>query len=265
MYHVYYELTRTLAAQLPHSHCPPCFLPRPRGEASKVGLSFLSLLREGHSSWRIPVVLRGHDGQCTGAHRGTRHYQHFGVQQHIYPLRSTTMSRSQPSPAHKLGHEHAHDMLVIHHPTPSSTLPSLCTTLAGHPSARCPSPRSSPRSRSRDLGALDVPVLLRVVLDRAVRAELAHLHTRPSASASGINIPIASRTPGERESMQGDTESRILETGDWSRTFAVVRMLFLIHSVRSWYASSTSASAWMSAGRISCEYVSLSHERRGRK
>ena len=41
--------------------------------------------------------------------------------------------------------------------------------------------RSASARSVLDLGALDVPVLLRVVLDRAVRRELAHLGRRPDA------------------------------------------------------------------------------------
>lgn len=76
-----------------------------------------------------------------------------------------------------------------------------------------------------ELDALDVPVLLRVILDRAVGAKLAHLFIE--------SLEFCSRT--RRAYMDGE------------RTLAVVRMLFLIHSVRSAYASSTISSARMSA------------------
>jgi len=78
-----------------------------------------------------------------------------------------------------------------------------------------------------ELDALDVPVLLCVILDRTVGAKLAHL------LIESLDQEFCSRT--KHACVDGE------------RTLAVVRMLFLIHSVRSAYASSTISSARISA------------------
>ena len=109
--------------------------------------------------------------------------------------------------------------LCLYKPLRNTHIPNITFFL--QPLATRP-PRTS--NYSRDRRALDVPVLLRIVHDRTVRAELAHLQ----------------RSPGQHK--------RPVK-GRGRLAFAVVRMLFLIHSVRSWYAASTSSSALISAAK----------------
>jgi len=102
----------------------------------------------------------------------------------------------------------------------------------------------SARFRSQ-LDALNIPVFLRVILDRTVRAKFAHLV-----------VKLFDQWP-EQEAIR-DVHNR-------ERTLAVVRMLFLIHSVRSAYASSTISSARISTNHsqmlLPLVYTSVAIER----
>ena len=77
------------------------------------------------------------------------------------------------------------------------------------------------------------PALLRIILDSTIGTELAHLVVCLSGSRMRTHI---------RDRERNDT-------------LAVVLTLFLIHSMRSWYASSTRANAWMSV----CKVERVSH------